>query len=169
MKIMIFGDSGAGKSTFAKKLGAATGIDVLHLDEVMERMGREDKLAIGEFIAKETAKAKWIMDGNAFTKDRHARIAAADLIVVFDINRFNALARHIVRYLKLRTGLQRVATGGHSSKLNLPYYVPYILWQFPGRKKAAIERAKAAGKIIEYVKSRKQAERLVGKLHGESK
>lgn len=107
------------------------------------------------------------MDGNAFTKDKHARIAAADLIVIFDINRFNALARHIVRYIKLRTGLQKVATGGHSSKLNLPYYVPYILWQFPGRKKAAVERAKAAGKSIEYVKSRRQANLLVRKLRGD--
>ena len=160
---MIFGDSGAGKSTFAKKLGTATGLDVLHLDEVMEKMGREDKAAIGAFIAREAAKAKWIMDGNAFTKDKHARIAAADLIVVFDINRFHALARHIVRYIKLRTGKQTV-TGGHSDKLMLSYYVPYILWQFPGRKKAAIERAKASGKPMEFVRSWKQANKLVDAL-----
>ena len=164
MRIMIFGDSGSGKSTFAKKLGNATGIDVLHLDEVMERMGRQDKAAIGEFIAKETAKAKWIMDGNAFTKDKHARIAAADLIVIFDTNRFKALANHIMRYIKLKTGVQKDRTGGHSDKLMLPYYVPYILWEFPGRKKAAIERVKHAGKPVEYVKSWKQAEQLVAKL-----
>jgi len=163
MRIMIFGDSGAGKSTFAKKLGSAIGINVLHLDEVMEKMGREDRAAIGEYIAKETAKAKWIMDGNAFTKDKHARIAAADLIVVFDINRFHALARHISRYVKLRTGKQTV-TGGHSDKLMLSYYVPYILWQFPGRKKAAIDRVKASGKPVEYVRSWKQADALVNKM-----
>jgi adenylate kinase family enzyme len=163
VKIMIFGDSGAGKSTFAKKLGTTTGLDVLHLDEVMEKMGREDRAAIGEFIAKETAKAKWIMDGNAFTKDKHARIAAADLIIVFDINRFHALARHIARYIKLRTGKQTV-TGGHSAKLMLSYYIPYILWQFPGRKKAAIDRAKASGTPMEFVRSWRQADELVGKI-----
>lgn len=163
MRVMIFGDSGSGKSTFAKKLGTATGLDVLHLDEVMEKMGREDRAAIGEFIAKETAKATWIMDGNAFTKDKHVRIAAADLIIVFDINRFHALTRHILRYIKLRTGRQMV-TGGHSDKLMLGYYVPYILWQFPGRKKAAIDRAKASGTPMEFVRSWKQADELVNKL-----
>ena len=161
---MIFGDAGAGKSTFAKKLGESTGIDVLHLDEVMDKMGRKDRAAIGEFIAKETTKAKWIMDGNAFTKDKHARIAAADIIIVFDINRFKALASHIARYLKLKTGLQKTRAGGEYTKLNLPYYVPYILWHFPARKMAAIERAKAAGKPVTFVKSYRQADTLAHEL-----
>lgn len=164
MKIMIFGDSGAGKSTFAKKLGEQLGHEVLHLDEIMEKMGREDKAAIGNFIAAETAKATWIMDGNAFTKDKYARIAAADLVIVFDINRFKALASHIMRYIKLKTGLQKTATGGHSTKLNLPYYVPYILWQFPGRKKEAIDRVKKAGKPMAFVKNHKQADAIIREL-----
>jgi adenylate kinase family enzyme len=161
MKIMIFGDSGAGKSTFAKKLGERIQHDVLHLDEVMEKIGRKDKAASGEYIAAETSKAKWIMDGNAFTKDKHARIAATDLIIVFDINRFKALASHIARYIKLKTGVQKIAAGGHSTKLNLLYYVPYILWQFPGRKQAAIARAQKANKQLVFVKNHKQADKLL--------
>lgn len=169
MKIMIFGDSGAGKSTFAQKLGKHISVDVIHLDEVMEKLGRQDKAAIGAYIAAETSKAKWIMDGNAFTKDKHARIAAADLIIVFDINRFKALASHIVRYIKLKTGIQKAAAGGHSTKLNLPYYVPYILWQFPGRKQEAIERATKSGKPMMFVKSHRQADVLLKELAGAHK
>lgn len=164
MKIMIFGDSGAGKSTFAKRLGERTKHDVLHLDEVMEKMGREDKAAIGKYIEAEATKASWIIDGNAFTKDKHARIAAADLVIVFDINRFKALASHIARYVKLKTGMQKVAAGGHSTKLMLPYYVPYILWQFPGRKQQAIDRVKKAGKPVRFVKSHKEADKLLDEL-----
>lgn len=169
MKIMIFGDSGAGKSTFAIKLGERMQLDVLHLDEAMERIGRKDKAAIGEYIAAETSKAKWIMDGNAFTKDKHTRIAAADLIIVFDINRFKALISHIRRYIKLKTGLQKMATGGHSTKLDLPYYIPYILWQFPGRKQAAIARVQKAGKPIRFVKNFKQADKLIDDLAAHDK
>ncbi len=160
MKIMIFGDSGAGKSTFAKKLGEKLALPVLHLDEVMETMGREDKKAIGAFIEKETQKAKWIMDGNAFTKDTHARIKAADVIIVFDINRFKALWSHIRRYASKKLA-KRASIGGESQKLNLPYYIPYILWQFPGRKNAAIHRAAEHNKKVIFVKNRKQANKLV--------
>jgi adenylate kinase family enzyme len=164
MKIMIFGDSSAGKSTFAKKLGERMQLDVLHLDEVMDKIGRQDKAVIGEYIATETSKAKWIMDGNAFTKDKHARIEAADLIIVFDINRFKALTSHVGRYVKLKTGLQKKATGGHSTQLNLPYFIPYILWQFPGRKKAAIAHVQKAGKQVRFIKNFKQADKLIDEL-----
>jgi adenylate kinase family enzyme len=161
MKIMIFGDSGAGKSTFAKKLGKKSGLPVLHLDEVMETLGREDKKAIGAFIEKETQKAKWIIDGNAFTKDTHARIKAADLIIVFDINRFKALWSHARRYMQKRLGKHGPSIAGESAQLNLPYYVPYILWQFPGRKQAAIQRVIDHNKKLIFVKSHKQADALL--------
>ena len=166
MKIMIFGDSGAGKSTFAKKMGERMQLDVLHLDEVMDKIGRKDKAAIGEYIAAEVSKAEWVIDGNAFTKDKHTRIAAADLIIVFDINRFKALGSHVRRYIKLKTGLQKMVAGGHSTKLNLRYYVPYILWKFPVRKQAAIARVQKAGKPMRFVKNFKQADKLIDELAG---
>jgi adenylate kinase family enzyme len=160
MKIMIFGDSGAGKSTFAKKLGGKLSLPVLHLDEVMDKLGRKDKQAIGEYIQKETQKAKWIIDGNAFTKDTHARIKAADLVIVFDINRFKAFYSHIKRYAAIKLSRQS-RVGSQDTTLNLSYFIPYIFWQFPGRKKAAIERAAEHNKKIVFVKSHRQADALL--------
>lgn len=35
-RILVIGCSGAGKSTFARKLGAATGIEVQHLEYILD-------------------------------------------------------------------------------------------------------------------------------------
>ena len=56
MKILVIGDSAGGKSTFAKKLGKKLSLPVIHPDEVMDLIGREDKESIQQFIKNEIKK-----------------------------------------------------------------------------------------------------------------
>lgn len=157
---MIFGDSASGKSTFASKLGKKLDIPVIHLDEIMAKVGRDKKKDVLETIKTEVIKPEWIIEGNAFTKDKTERIAAADSIIVFDFNRFISLIHHIARSLRIRRGVEQQKSGV-TGEFNLKYYIPYTLWRFPGRKQAAIERATASGKPVVLFHSRKDAEKYL--------
>jgi len=162
MKIMIFGDTASGKSSFAETLAGIENVPVVHLDRIMDGIGREDRRRIGEYIKKEAAKPNWIIEGNAFTKDPDYRIQRADTIYVFDFNRFVTLANHIGRYIKLRIH-KEIRKGSDSSDLNLKYFIPYILLKFPPRKREALRLAKSQGKEIVIFKSYKDIDTFFSK------
>ena len=170
MRIMILGDVASGKSTFATKLGSELGLPVVHLDEIMNKTGRDRSqwAEIESFIKIEADKPAWVIDGNAFNKDKSYRIGKADLIIVFDPPRMVTFWRYLRRYFRIRLGLDQ-SVGGHSTELKLGYYAPYILKNFPKRKKAAKERARSAGKTVHLVRSWKQADKLLATLVGEPK
>ena len=149
---MIFGDTASGKSSFAVKLAISENLPLVHLDRVMEDIGRDDRHSIASRIKKEADKANWIIEGNAFTKDLDYRIKQADKIYVFDFNRLATLVNHIKRYAKLRTK-QEVRRGSESAELNLKYFIPYILFKFPPRKREAIRLAKSLKKDMVIFKS----------------
>lgn len=85
-KIAVIGCSGAGKSVFSRKLAAATGLPLYHLDLIY---WREDCTHIDrtKFILKQKEIIKqdcWIIDGN-FRNTLEYRIKAAELIFFFDL------------------------------------------------------------------------------------
>jgi adenylate kinase family enzyme len=162
MKIMIFGDTASGKSSFAEILADTESVPVIHLDRIMDNIGREDRRSIGEYIKKEASKSNWIIEGNAFTKDSDYRIKQADIIYVFDFNRFVTLANHINRYIKIRSR-KEIRKGGESSHLNLKYFVPYILVKFPPRKKEALRLARSYEKDVVILKSYSDIDRYLNK------
>lgn len=160
---MVFGDTATGKSTFSRKLGQKLSLPVFHLDELMDRTGREDWALIGNLIRKEADKEDWIIEGNAFNKDKEYRIREADLIIVFSANRFISLFRLCSRYMKIVLGIEK-RVGSSDKKLNLKYYAPYVLWKFPKRKKRAIDLARSFKKEVILFKSRKEAESYLAKI-----
>lgn len=86
-KIAVFGKPGGGKSTLSKKLAAATGIELYHLDLIEyhkngERVPRtEYALAHEKLINSE----KWIIDGFGSLDSFWRRLDAADTIVYIDL------------------------------------------------------------------------------------
>lgn len=160
MKIMIFGDVASGKSTISDKLGEKLGLPVLHLDEVMAKLGREQKAHIREYIQNEADNPSWIIEGNAFTKDPSYRIEQADVVIVFAMNRMLTFLRHLRRSIRVRMGLE-AKVGGVTGDLKLGYYVPYIFWKFPARRRQAHQKALALGKRVLVVRNFKQATALL--------
>ncbi len=163
MKIMIFGDSAGGKSTFAEKLGKVLNIEVFHLDMLMGQLGKENKDKILKTIKNIIGKESWIIEGNAFTKDKTMRIEAADCIYIFHNNRIKAFSNHLKRYLKIKFGIE-IRSGSNNTKLNLKYFIPYIFVDFPKRKQNAINFAEGLKKKIVFINNFKEADKIINKL-----
>jgi adenylate kinase family enzyme len=143
MKIIIIGSVASGKSTFANNLSESLSLPVIHLDEVMDIIGRSNKQAISDFIEVEINKDNWIIDGNAFTKVKNKRIETCDIVFVFNKNPFKSIYRHVLRYLKKES-----AIGCIRYKLHIYYDIRYIFFIFPKLKREAITLAKSMGKKI---------------------
>ncbi|MDQ1481782.1 MAG: hypothetical protein QOI44_2643 [Actinomycetota bacterium] len=99
-RVAIVGPGGAGKSTFARRLGERTGLPVIHLDELYWRPGwvatPDDEWR--ETVTRLAAADEWILDGNySRTLDVRARIA--DTVLLFDYAPLGNLARVLRRSL----------------------------------------------------------------------
>ena len=164
MKIMIFGDVATGKSTFAKKLGKSLNIPVIHLDKVMDDIGRDNNEKIKEVIFSEADKGDWIIEGNAFSRDPDGyRISRADKIIVFKSSRIRSFIFYIIRYLKVKAGFEK-RKGSETARLNLKFYVPYIFWQFPRGMDWALMIVRKQGKQPILVKNFREARNLLERL-----
>ena len=115
-RILIIGNSGSGKSTFARYLGKITGKDVYHLDRFFwnpgwERTEKDEWITkVKELISKE----EWIIDGN-YSGTLRERALRADLIFFFDFHSAFCLYRIYKRSLfsKLKLEIRHdLAEGG---------------------------------------------------------
>ncbi len=84
-KIIIIGSPGAGKSFFARALGAKTGLPLFHMDNIY---WNADKSHISrEELQTEVAQIinadKWIIDGN-YISTMEQRVQAAELVIFMD-------------------------------------------------------------------------------------
>jgi hypothetical protein len=88
-RVLVLGRGGAGKSTFARRLGAVTGVPVVELDAVFWAAGL-DGLSRAEWAARQrelSAGPKWILDGDLGPYDVLAiRLAAADTVVLLNFS-----------------------------------------------------------------------------------
>ena len=84
-KILIIGCSGAGKSTFARKLGAATGLPLHYLDMLWHKPDKttvpqeEFDRALEELLQQD----RWIIDGN-YLRTLERRLQACDTVFLLD-------------------------------------------------------------------------------------
>ena len=84
-KILVIGNSGSGKSTFARKLHRATGLHLFHLDLVWH-LPDKTNISREEFdtrLEEILALKEWIIDGN-YQRTLQQRIAACDTIFLLD-------------------------------------------------------------------------------------
>ena len=97
---MVVGSGGAGKSTFARKLGERTGLPVIHLDEHHWRPGWEPmpKPDWRAMVTELASGNEWIIDGN-YGGTMDVRVAAADTAVFLDYAVLGCLARALRRSL----------------------------------------------------------------------
>ena len=84
-RVLVIGCSGAGKSTFARKLSALTGLPLYHLD-LLWHLPDRTHISQEEFDAKLSVLLsldKWIIDGN-YGRTLEARLKRCDTVFLLD-------------------------------------------------------------------------------------
>lgn len=100
-RIMIVGNGGSGKSTLAVRLGALTGLPVVHLDQLFWRAGWQmvTREEFDRVLAEEVAKDAWIIDGN-YNRTITTRLERCDTVIFLDMPRLVCLFRVLKRVWK---------------------------------------------------------------------
>src|SRR4051812_23989864 len=135
-RILVIGSGGAGKSTFAKDLGAILGLPVIHLDQVYWKPGWEkpSQEEWSHTVDQLTAQHEWIMDGN-FGGTLAQRIKRADAIILLDISRWICLWRVFKRVVKYRGRHRPDMTPGCHERFDLEF-IRWI-WNYPTKSRPA--------------------------------
>lgn len=165
-RIMIIGSGGAGKSTFSRRLGALTGIEVFHLDKLHWKPGwieppEEEWLKTIEGVIE---KDEWILDGNyGGTTDK--RMAKSDTVIFLDFPRTVCIYRVLKRRLKYRGTNRPDMTEGCNEKIDAEFLS--WIWNYPKTKKPEIEEKLKKfenEKNIVRLKSKREVENFLATL-----
>ncbi|MCG1023689.1 topology modulation protein [Sutcliffiella horikoshii] len=157
-RIMVIGASaGAGKSTFATRLGKALNINVFHLDAFFWKPGwveaskEEFTQAQQEMIKNNNS---WIVEGN-YTATFDIRAEKADTIIYLELPLRVCLYRVIKRWLT-NLGKRRPDLGGGCTERMEWAFIKFIITTYRPRKKAMKER-------LDFYQEDKLVVRLKGK------
>ncbi|WP_074949161.1 DNA topology modulation protein [Alicyclobacillus macrosporangiidus] len=166
-KVAIIGSPGAGKSTFARRLGDITGIEVYHLDRLFWKPGwvgtpREEWKTLQQQLIQNES---WIMDGH-YGATMDIRIQAADTVIFLDFPRRVCLWRIAKRVIRYRGQIRPDMAEGCPEKVDFDF-IRYA-WGFRRREQARIvqrlEEARREGKQVVRLSTRQQVERYLAGL-----
>ncbi|WP_226683082.1 P-loop NTPase family protein [Sutcliffiella horikoshii] len=157
-RIMVIGVSaGAGKSTFAARLGKALDIQVFHLDAFFWKPGWVEA-SIEEFSQSQKEIIKnhnaWIVEGN-YTATFDIRAEKADVIIYLELPLRVCLYRVIKRWLT-NLGNRRPDLGGECTERMEWGFLKFIITTYRARKKAMKSR-------LDFYQEDKLVVRLKGK------
>lgn len=136
-RILVIGSGGAGKSTFAKRLGEILELKVIHLDSLFWSSGWVEmpkdqwRAMVEELIKGES----WILDGN-YGGTLDLRLAACDGVIFLDMPRMICLKRVFKRRMSHRKQSRPDMAPGCAERINLEF-IKYI-WDYPRTKKPAV-------------------------------
>lgn len=133
-RVLVIGGPGAGKSTFAMRLGAALGLPVVHLDAHFWRPGWQEppRAEWAARVAELAAEKRWVMDGH-YRGTLALRARAADMVIVLAPPPLTCVARLI------RRGVRNRGRGREDLAPGCPEQVPdwrflREAWTFAARK-----------------------------------
>jgi adenylate kinase family enzyme len=154
---LVIGSGGAGKSTFARRLGARLGLPVIHLDANYWKPGwvempKDEWRSKVERLVKGNA---WVMDGN-YSGTLDVRLAACDTVVFLDLPRAVCVWRVLKRALKYRNGSRPDMAEGCREKFNLEFLL--WIWNYPKRTRP---------KIVELLE-RHSVDKKIVRLHSDA-
>ena len=159
-RILIIGvGSGAGKSTFARRLGKLTGIEVTHLDRLFWKPGWVES-SVEEFTEAQQQvilKDRWIIEGN-YTGTIDIRESHADTIIYLELPLHVCLYRVLKRRVQYHGKTRNDVGEGCKEKIDAAF-LKFIVTTYGPRKKKMAERMRRyanEGKRVHYLKTPQQ-------------
>jgi adenylate kinase family enzyme len=99
-RILVMGSSGSGKSTFAQRLSAITGVPTVSLDALFWKPGwmKSDAAEFERCVTEAARQPRWIMDGNYTSSGAgEVRRSLADTVIWFDLPRRTCMTGILTR------------------------------------------------------------------------
>lgn len=163
-RVLVIGSSGAGKSTFARRLGEKTGLKVIHLDRLFWKpnwVETADKNEWKAVLEKALAGEAWIADGN-FSATLEMRLEKCDTVIFLDMPRALCVYRILKRLALYRKGSRPDMADGCDEKFDWEF--TKWTWNYPARSKPKVEallkRFENEKRIIR-LKSRREVENFL--------
>ena len=164
-RILIVGNSGAGKSTMARALSEKTGLPVVHLDRLFWRENWQH-IAREEFDAllqQELEKSQWIIDGN-YDRTVSTRLAYCDTVIYLDYPRWQCMLGVCKRILTTY-GRTRPDMGPGCNERFDWEFIKWV-WNFNRNNRQRIYAllAEATHAKVMILKNRKEGKRFLEKI-----
>jgi adenylate kinase family enzyme len=148
-RVLIIGCAGAGKTTFAKKLAAKTGLPLVHLDQLYWRPGWEEPPLEKWFaiLGRELERDAWILDGH-MGNSIELRLRAADTVIWLDYPRWICLRRVAWRVLNGFGRVRKDMGAGCPERIDLEFL--RFIWRFRRERGHEVQEALAdfSGQLI---------------------
>jgi adenylate kinase family enzyme len=167
-KVLVIGSAGAGKSTFARRLGETLRIEVIHLDALYwkpdwtETPKAEWLETVGELVRRDA----WIMDGN-YSGTFDLRLKACDTLIFLDLPRLVCLWRVMKRLLRYYRRTRPDMAAGCNEKFNAEFIL--WVWNYPKTRRPVVlkwMRENAGSKQVIRLRSSAEAQRYLTNLAG---
>jgi adenylate kinase family enzyme len=165
-KVLVIGPGGAGKSTFARRLGELLNITVLHLDKFYWHAGwiETPKPEWRKRVEEMLEGDDWVMDGN-YSGTLDIRFQACDTVVFLDMARTLCLRRVLKRAWMYRNRSRPDMAEGCHERLTLEFIL--WIWNYPSRTRPKIVRlleSNSREKRIVWLRSERDVERFLAGL-----
>lgn len=138
-RILVIGSPGSGKSTFARQLGAQTGLPVHHLDQLYWRAGwiESEREAFRARVDAVARAPQWIIEGN-YSGTLETRLARADQVILLDLSPLRCTWRILKRALTYRGKVRPDMAEGCPERFDLGF-----LWYVLGFRLKVLPRVEA--------------------------
>jgi adenylate kinase family enzyme len=137
-RILVMGSSGSGKSTFARRLSAITGIPVVSIDALFWKAGRlaSERSEFKARLAEATRQPRWIMDGNYTSAEGELRREVSDTVIWFGLPRSTCMLGILTR-IATNYGRVRPEMGeGCPEKIDFEFF--RYVWTFRDRQRPTL-------------------------------
>lgn len=168
MKYLILGYSGSGKSSFSTELSKLTNIKETHLDKLyfnpnwIEVNKEEFESRIQEILKNN----QWIIEGN-YSRFAKNRLTDADIIYIFNFNRFKCFYNLIKRRIKYHKKVRESSADGCIEKLDFKFIWYALYTSRNKRRKHHYKRIiKESEKKVIVFKNHKQVSKYLKEFIG---
>ena len=160
-KILVIGSSGAGKSTFSRRLHRATNLPLVHLDRLYWKpnwVETTDKAEWKRTIESALHGDAWILDGN-YSGTLEMRLEKCDTVIFLDMPRLICVYRILKRVALYEKGSRLDMADGCDEHFDWEFVK--IVWNYPARSKPKVEALLnrfSRDKTIVRLRSKKEIE-----------